>query len=170
MFFINHRESLMPRVIYNTCAYIVRGRGRALVSTQPISVPIENVRSRVRQSCRSVLHSTGAGNGPQTTASRRHFFLLKWKRSGLVKLRASGRKLREDKIEKAGSARMKDPAGDGPEPTHIPQSPPSTQVSATHVAAAQTPREVGPACPSPETCQVRARANRFRASVSLVSS
>lgn len=65
---------------------------------------------------------------------------------------------------------MKDPAGDGPEPTHIPQSPPSTQVSATHAAAAQTPREVGPACPSPETCQVHARANRSRASVSLVSS
>lgn len=40
------------------------------MSTQPISVPIENVGSRVRQSCRSVLHSTGAGNGPQTTASQ----------------------------------------------------------------------------------------------------
>lgn len=30
MFFINHRERLMPRVIYNACAYIVRERERAL--------------------------------------------------------------------------------------------------------------------------------------------
>lgn len=113
--------------------------------------------------------STGSGNGPQITASHRHFSLLKWKRRGLGKLRAFERKLGEDKIEEAGSARMKDPAGAGPEPTHIPQNPPSTQVSATHAAAAQTPREVGPVCPSPETRQVHAGANRSRASVSLVS-
>lgn len=117
-----------------------------------------------------MLHSKGTGNGPQTTVSHRQFFPLKGKRRGLVKLRASGRKLEEDKMEEAVSARMKDPAGAGPEPTHIPQNPPSTQVSATHAAAAQTPREVGPVCPSPETCQVHARANHSRASVSLVSS
>lgn len=118
--------------------------------------------------------STGSGNGPQKqapiTASHRHFSLLKWKRRGLGKLRASRRKLGEDKIEEAGSAKMKDPAGAGPEPTHIPQNPPSTQESATHAAAAQTPREIDPVCPSPETRQVRAGANRSRASVSLVSS